>query len=103
MARDVKVREALRRMFSMYGFAVVRSEQLDDVRSYLRIQGVAHLLNFSRLTPKLYLVKVNDAPCKAECTASCRDTASGAVDKKCFATCLEECVVERVRVILNAL
>jgi len=103
VARDVNVQEALRRMFSTYGFAVVRSEHLDEVRSYLRTRGVIHLLNISRLTSKLYLVKVNEAPCRAECTANCRDTASGAVDKKCFATCLEECVIDRVRTVLDAL
>jgi len=86
----------LRNMLRQYGFAVVRSELIDQVRSFLRIRGVMHLLTITRLATKYYLIKVNDAPCSAECTNSCRDTTSGAVNHKCYVTCLDDCVEERL-------
>ena len=93
----------LKDMLRQHGFAVVKSEVIDQVRSYLRIRGVMHLLTITRLSTKYYLIKVNDAPCRAECVNSCRDTASGALNHKCYIVCLDDCFRERLSKVVENL
>ncbi len=95
--------ESVASMIARYGFAVVPRELGDLVLDELRNRGAIHLVHVSKVSKNVIVIEVNRAPCIRECATLCRDTLSGhrKLDKE--VECIDRCIEERIRTLLQKL
>jgi len=85
-----------------YGFIVLPLTFGDKILELLRHKGAIHLIQVHRHN-ELMIIEINKAPCIRQCDMECRDVSAGSRSLECYNSCVDECLMSRLQLLLEKL
>ena len=87
-------------LIKRYGFAILPLALGDRILELLRHKGAVHLIQVHR-HDKLMIIEINKAPCIRQCDIECRDVSAGSRSLECYNSCVDECFMSRLQMLVE--